>query len=189
LISTISRNREFEFYSATGVFSSARIDKGTQVLLKNATIPDSGKILDLGCGIGIIGIVMSLENPQVEPHFLDINTRAIDLTKKNVEKYHVPNASIFTGDCLVLLVENNIRYDAIYFNPPIRLGKKVYFEQIFKAIQYLTPKGFLQMVIKKKLGAQSAYSFLEANLDENLFEMKILGKNSGYWVFEVRKLC
>jgi 16S rRNA (guanine1207-N2)-methyltransferase len=188
LISTICRNREFEFYSAPGVFSSTRIDTGTLVLLKKAEIPISGRILDLGCGIGIIGIVLYVENSQIEPHFLDINSRATDLTRRNVEKYHIPNASIFTGDCLVLLEDNNIRYNAIYYNPPIRLGKKIYLEHILKATHYLTPNGFMQIVIKKKLGAPSAYSFLDTNLDKAFFEMKVLGKNSGYWIFEIRKL-
>ena len=51
-ISTILRNQIFEFYTAQGVFSANKIDTGTQVLIKRATIPKSGTVLDLGCGIG-----------------------------------------------------------------------------------------------------------------------------------------
>jgi hypothetical protein len=46
----------------------------------------------------------------------------------------------------------------------------------------------MQIVIKKKLGAESAYNTLYTDFDEEKFSMRILGKNSGYWVFEIRKL-
>ncbi len=188
VIRTISRNRNFEFLTAPGVFSANKVDTGTSILLKKASIPDSGKILDLGCGIGIVGIVLSVDHPNLKTHFIDINSRATELTSKNVKKYKLKNPSIFTGDYMKVLEENNYLYDAIYFNPPIRLGKKTYLSHIRKAAEFLTVGGVLQVVIKKKLGAESAYNLLYADFDEEKFGMIVLGKNSGYWVFEIKKL-
>ena len=186
IIRTIACNRNFEFYTSPGVFSANKIDTGTSVLLKNVEIPQKGKVLDLGCGIGVVGIVLNVERPNLEVHFIDINSRATELAKKNIKRYKLRKTSIFTGDYMKILEDNSFRYDAIYFNPPIRLGKKIYLSHIHNALNFLNPNGFMQIVIKKKLGAESAYNSLYTNIDENKFEMKILGKNSGYWVFEIR---
>jgi 16S rRNA (guanine1207-N2)-methyltransferase len=186
-ISAIIRNQAFEFFSAEGVFSANKVDTGTLVLLKRLEIPKNGRILDLGCGIGIIGVVVGVNQPNLEVHFIDINARATQLARTNAKKYNLEYYSIFTGDCMDILEKNSLLYDAIYFNPPIRLGKKVYYNHILQAIQYLKPNGCIQIVIKKKLGAESAYSYLETNVEDSVFEMSILGKNSGYWVFEIRK--
>jgi len=188
IIRTISRNRPYEFLTAPGVFSANKVDTGTSVLLKKVSIPEQGKILDLGCGIGVVGIVISNEQHNLKTHFIDINSRATELTLKNIKKYKLRNTSVFTGDYMKVLEENKFLYDAIYFNPPIRLGKKTYLPHIRKAAEFLTTGGVMQIVIKKKLGAESAYNSLYADLDEEKYTMKILGKNSGYWVFEIRKL-
>lgn len=188
IIRTISRNRPFEFITSSGVFSAKKIDTGTFVLLKKASVPEKGNILDLGCGIGVVGIIFSVEQPNLKTHFIDINSRATELTSRNVKKYKLRKTTIFTGDYMKILEENNFLYDAIYFNPPIRLGKKIYLYHIRKAAEFLTVGGYMQIVIKKNLGAESAYNSLYTDLDEGKFSMKILGKNSGYWVFEIRKL-
>ncbi|MBN2154796.1 MAG: methyltransferase [Candidatus Lokiarchaeota archaeon] len=186
-IKGICRNREFEFYSAAGVFSANKIDTGTSVLLKNLNIPDEGVILDMGCGIGVVGVVLGVLYPNLEIHFLDINARATLLAKKNAQFYDLKAYSTFTGDIMQILKENHRFYDGIYFNPPIRLGKKVYLNQILNAISFLKVKGVMDIVIKKKLGAESVYNYLENNL-ESQFQIVLLGKNSGYWVFEIQRI-
>ena len=185
-ITAISHNQAFEFCSAPGVFSANKVDTGTLVLLKRLEIPKTGKILDLGCGIGVVGVVVGVLQSNLELHFIDINSRATELAKVNVKNYKLKKYSIFTGDYMEILEKNSHQYDAIYFNPPIRLGKKVYYRHILHAIQYLSSNGYMQIVIKKKLGAESAYSYLQDSIEDS-FEMNILGKNSGYWVFEIRK--
>ena len=187
IISAILCNQIFELYSAPGVFSSRKVDTGTSVLLKNAHIPNHGKILDLGCGIGVIGVVIGVLHPNLEIHFMDINSRGTELTKLNSEKYNLKSYTIYTGDYLKILEKNGFYYDTIYFNPPIRLGKTIYLNQIVFATQYLKFGGIMQIVIKKKLGAESVYDHLRKNLDERLYSIKIIAKNSGYWVFALQK--
>ena len=74
----------FEFYTASGVFSKEKIDKGTLVLAECMIIKKNTKVLDIGCGIGILGIVAAkLFNANVV--MSDINERAVMLAKKNDE--------------------------------------------------------------------------------------------------------
>ena len=134
-----------------------------------------------------MGIVLGVIHPELKVHFIDINSRATDLAKKNVQKYKLRSSSIFTGDYITILEKNTSLYDSIYFNPPIRLGKKVYLQHIIHALKFLKSTGYMDVVIKKKLGAESAYNYIENILDDSDFHMTILGKNSGYWVFEIQK--
>jgi hypothetical protein len=56
------------------------------------------------------------------------------------------------------------------------------------AIRFLYPNGFMDFVIKKKLGAESVYKWLNHEIDHSKFGLTILGKNSGYWVLEIQKM-
>ena len=58
-------NSVFKFITSSGVFSPKKVDLGTRVLLKNAKIPKKGIIADLGCGYGIIGIIISKFHPNL----------------------------------------------------------------------------------------------------------------------------
>ncbi|MCP4762283.1 MAG: methyltransferase [archaeon] len=84
-IHAILRNREFNFFTAKGVFSPKNVDLGTKILCKKMEIPENDKgglILDMGCGYGVVGIVASTINPNLTIHFIDINTRSAELSKK-----------------------------------------------------------------------------------------------------------
>src|SRR3989338_4620454 len=79
---------DFEFYTASGVFSKDNVDKGTLVLAENMRIGNGSKVLDAGCGIGILGIVAAkLHNADIA--MTDINKRAVMLAKKNIELNNV----------------------------------------------------------------------------------------------------
>ena len=140
----------------------------------------------MGCGIGVVGIVLGVLHPNLEIHFIDVNTRATHLAKLNAKKHKIKKYRVFTGDYLRILQEKGHNYDGIYYNPPIRLGKKVYLDHIMTALSHLSPSGVMNIVIKKKLGAESAYNTLEQNLEDSNRLIHILGKNSGYWVFEIQ---
>ncbi len=185
-IRSIIKNREFQFITASGVFSANKVDTGTSVLLKRATIPPKERILDMGCGIGVVGVVLGVIQPKLEIHFVDINSRATYLAELNAKKHKLKRFTVFTGDYSQILPENNILYDGIYYNPPIRIGKKIYLNHILQTLSYLSPNGVMDIVIKKKLGAESVYNALRQNLEDSNRTIQILGKNSGYWVFEIQ---
>ena len=190
-ISAILRNRMFEFYTAPGVFSSKKVDLGTSVLIKQSKIPDEGIILDMGCGYGPVGIVFGVLNPIIQVHFMDINQRSLDLAKKNAQLNKITNYRTFTGDCKQILKKNQIKYQAIYYNPPIKMGQENYLNDIITASEYLEDNGMFYIVIKKSLGAQGAFDKLarefEKDTEKPTYEMDIIAKNSGYWIITIKK--
>ncbi len=173
------RGHELQLTTDSGVFSRGELDAGTRILL--AALPEAlpGSILDLGCGWGPVGISVGLENPDSDITFSDINLRALELAKKNAEKYGICGAFIhsdgFAG------IEGS--FDAIITNPPIRAGKQTIYQMFADSAERLTPGGALYLVIRKQQGAPSAQKYLAT-----LFpKVEILDKSGGYWVFRCVK--
>ena len=184
-------NRKFEFITASGVFSPRKVDLGTIVLLKNAKFPESGIVADLGCGYGIIGIIISKIYPSLAVHFYDINKRAINLAKENIAIQNLRNYSVFEGDFVRNLHVNGIKYDALYINPPIKIGQDKFIPQITSAIEFLKKNSTIYIVIKRSLGAQGVLSkinrFFEIKNRTESVEINVK-KSSGYWVIAVKKM-
>ena len=184
-ISESLRRHLYIFKTITGVFSFSKIDLGTKVLIEHMMISkDSSTFLDLGCGYGPIGIVLGYESPNSLVYLVDINKRAIWCAKENI-KINLPNdkknVQAIHGNYFEPLKNKNIKFDAIYMNPPLRQGRKE-FLKIFEIIQnYLQPQGSFQFVIKKKMGAPFILNYISQKYSNNNIE--IICKRSGYWVF------
>ncbi len=171
----------FTFYSDNGVFSKKSIDYGSKLLLETYLSSDneSRKVLDVGCGYGFIGIVISvINNSYVD--MIDINKRAIHLTKRNIKKY-----DSFQGDAFISDAYENItsKYDVIITNPPIRVGKDKVLEILEGAFDYLNDNGYLYYVIRKDQGALSIKKILE-----NKRTVELINKDKGYFVYRIKKL-
>ena len=171
--------QSFHFYTDAGVFSKKMVDYGSQVLLNALDLERGKNLLDVGCGYGPLGI--SLAKVQgVESTMIDINSRAIDLAKKNAERNGVV-AHIFQSNIYENVSE---KFDYIISNPPIRAGKKVVHEIIEGAFDHLNQGGSLTIVIQKKQGAPSAKVKME-----NVFgNAEIIRKDKGYYILRSEKL-
>ena len=167
------------FYTDAGVFSKKMVDYGSQVLLNALDLERGKNLLDVGCGYGPLGI--SLAKVQgVQSTMIDINSRAIDLAKKNAERNGVV-AHIFQSNIYENVSE---KFDYIISNPPIRAGKKVVHEIIEGAFDHLNQGGSLTIVIQKKQGAPSAKVKME-----NVFgNAEIIRKDKGYYILRSEKL-
>ena len=173
-------NEEFVFTSDRGVFSKDGVDYGSYLLLKCVyQKPLGSKILDLGCGYGVIGIILSRYNPLCDIDLVDVNSRAIELAILNGKKNKV-KINVFQTDDIRSL--NNI-YSTITLNPPIRAGKVVMFSLYERAHECLEKGGKLYIVIQKKHGANSSYEKLKDLFDE----VTILDKINGHWLIEAVK--
>ncbi|MCL2464864.1 MAG: methyltransferase, partial [Micrococcales bacterium] len=76
--------RILEVQTAGGVFSPGRVDLGTRVLLREVPSPPAaGDLLDLGCGWGPLALTMALRAPAAHIWAVDVNERALDLTRAN----------------------------------------------------------------------------------------------------------
>lgn len=167
----------YNFISDDGVFSKKNVDYGTLVLLETAVKEDiQGKVLDFGCGYGVIGIV--LQNKFSTSYIIssDINPRAVELANLNYQKNGLENKAIVSND-----FENiNDTFDWIFLNPPIRTGKANIYHMFDEAYNHLEENGKFMIVIQKKQGAESAIKKLET-----LFStVKIVEKDRGYWVIQ-----
>ena len=173
------RGKKFTFNSDNGVFSKNGVDFGSRLLLDFIPLEEvGGKILDLGCGYGVIGIVLNkLTGANVD--MVDVNLRALHLTEMNVAANKCQNINVFESN----VYENiNTKYTSIVTNPPIRAGKKVIYDMLFNAKEYLTDDGNLYFVIRKQQGAKSMMSDLEKE-----YNLEIIEKKKGYFIIKCSK--
>ena len=165
---------DLTFTTDAGVFSRDGLDRGTEVML-NALPELSGRILDLGCGWGAVGVSLGKKYPALEILMTDINQRAVDLSNRNLAANGVTNAHAVQGDAF-----ENVEglFDAVITNPPIRAGKAVIYAMFDEARKYLVPGGSLYIVIRKQQGAPSALKYLSTIYDS----AETIDRGSGFHV-------
>ncbi|AZR74703.1 16S rRNA methyltransferase [Anoxybacter fermentans] len=171
------RGRKYIFLTDAGVFSRKRIDRGTELLIKAMQIKLSDKVLDMGCGYGPIGIVaadLALEGQVV---MVDINQRAVELAKENLERNCITNARVILSDGFSNVEDKD--FDVILMNPPFRAGKKVVYPLIEKSREHLKPGGLLYTVCRTRQGAKS----LAKKIEKVFGEVDEVDKGSGYRVY------
>lgn len=173
------KNVSFKLISGSGVFSKKRLDKGTKILLKHLVIEDDWKVLDLGCGIGVIGIYVKKLFPNVNLTLTDVNQRAVYLTKKNLEKHDL-KARAFVSDGFRRI---NDAFDAILLNPPQVAGKEVCFRLIKESFEHLNKDGLLELVARHNKGGKT----LSKKMEEIFGNMEEAGIGSGYRVYISQK--
>jgi 16S rRNA (guanine1207-N2)-methyltransferase len=149
--------RTLEVETASGVFSSAHVDHATAVLLDEVPAPpSSGDLLDLGCGWGPIALTMALLAPGTRVWAVDVNERALDLVRRNAARLELPAVTAVTPDD----VPDDVRFAAIWSNPPIRVGKEALHELLLRWLPRLAPGGEAHLVVGKNLGADSLQRWL-----------------------------
>ena len=153
--------REYHFTSASGVFSSTRLDPGTSVLFRLTDPPQDrpARFLDLGCGFGPIAVALATQCPQASIDAVDVNERALRLTADNARAMGVEaQVKTFLPDD----VPAQTLYDEIWSNPPVRIGKQALHDLLSRWLSRLTPHGRATLVIGKNLGADSLHTWLES---------------------------
>ena len=170
-------NETFKFKSDLGIFSKDKIDEGIKVLVETYIKygKDNVKGLDMGCGVGFIGIMLSkLKNITFD--MVDVNNRAIHLTNMNIKSNKV-TANVFVSD---MYDKINDKYDLIITNPPIRAGKGVYLTILNSSFNYLTENGELWFVMRNNHGVKTVVSDLNKE-----HHAEILKRDKGYYVVRV----
>lgn len=164
---------KFKFITDNGVFSKKGLDFGTRTLLSSLNIDNiKGDVLDLGCGYGPIGIyIKKTTNSNVT--MIDINKRSVELSKKNASLNNV-DVNVIESDKYENITG---KFDYIISNPPIRVGKKILYELLFEAKNYLKEKGQLWIVVNKDQGAKSLVEDLKTE-----YQVEVINKNKGFYV-------
>lgn len=170
-------NQDFVFKTDNGVFSKGELDYGTYFLLTTVLkLNIKGKVLDLGCGYGAIGVIVSkLKNTKVT--MVDVNKRAVHLSKMNVSDNKC--------DCLVINSDGYLnvsdKFDYIITNPPIRIGKTKLYDLIINGKNYLTENGVIYLVIRKEQGAKSFIKDMS-----EYYNVNVLEKSKGFYIISLK---
>jgi 16S rRNA (guanine1207-N2)-methyltransferase len=166
--------------SGSGVFAKGRLDLGTGVLFRETEPPSGGRILDLGCGYGMIGLAIATAAQDAVVTGIDVNQRAVLLANDNAAQLGV--ADRFTA-CTPDGVAGDATYDEIWSNPPIRIGKDALHDLLLTWFARLVPGGRAVLVVGKNLGADSLQTWLAAQG----YPTSRLASAKGFRVLEARR--
>lgn len=171
---------ELRLVSGSGVFSRGHLDHATAVLFRELAPPVGGRILDLGCGYGVIGLAIAVASPEALVTGIDVNERALLLAGENA-------AALGVGDRFVATApegaDPDATYDEIWSNPPIRIGKQALHDLLLTWLPRLAPDGRAVLVVGKNLGADS----LQRWLGEQGWPTRRLASAKGFRVLESRR--
>jgi len=184
-VDVVLAGREVEVVTADGVFSSSRLDLGTRVLLREVPAPPAaGDLLDLGCGWGPLGLSMALASPRATVWGVDVNERALELTTENARRLRLAGVRAVLPDG----VPEDVRFTAIWSNPPIRVGKNELHALLLRWLPRLAPGGEAHLVVQRNLGADSLHAWLTETLPQSMGDgvsVTRAGSAKGYRVLRV----
>lgn len=157
--------RRLELTSAAGVFSHGALDEGTALLIDRGARPADGAtaIGDLGCGWGALTVALALRAPAATVWALDTNPRAVALCEANAAGCGLTNVSArqVVADPPLGDLAPEVTFDAVWSNPPVRIGKQALHELLTATLQRVRPGGTLHLVVHRHLGSDSLQRWLE----------------------------
>lgn len=157
------RGREVSVETAGGVFFPKGLDKGTAILLDEVPDPTGAELLDLGCGWGPVAIAMAQAGqPGARVTAVDVNDRSLGLTRDNAAALGLTGVEALRPQD----VPDDRRFDTIWSNPPIRIGKQALHELLLLWLPRLASGGTAWLVVQKNLGADTLQSWLATALPE-----------------------
>ena len=174
------KDYHLDLVSLPGIFSYDRLDMGTQVLLESIELQRGARILDLGCGFGLIGIFTGLAGA-LSVDLVDSNLLSVAAAQENVQRCLLINATVLASDALASV--HDCCYDIILSNPPFHSGQVVDYQMaeafIQQSFQSLVPGG--QFII-----VANQFIRYEIFMKPFFTAVKLLRHSAGYqvWVGE-----
>ncbi|MDP2749617.1 MAG: methyltransferase [Nanoarchaeota archaeon] len=179
------------FNSSSGVFSKEHVDKGTQILIENSIIKDGWIVLDLGAGIGVVGIAVA-KKYDCQVCMIEINKRAYDLSRENIRLNKLSEKILALQGNLYEPIEKKgveksfgkgfekgVEFDTILLNPPQSAGKDICIKMIEGAINHLKKGGILQIVARHNKGGET----LSKHMEQVFGNVSEIAKKSGFRVY------
>lgn len=170
-----------DLVSDTGVFASGAVDPGTKYLLLDGPRPGAAvrHLLDLGCGYGPIALTLAARAPQATVWAVDVNERARELCARNAEAHGFGNVTVVAPDG----VPDDVVFDGIWSNPPIRIGKRALHDLLTRWLARLADDAHAALVVQKHLGSDS----LARWLGEHGWVVRRVGSRRGYRILDVAR--
>jgi 16S rRNA (guanine1207-N2)-methyltransferase len=176
--------RELIVETAPGVFCPDRVDIGTAVLLREAPEPPAqGNLLDLGCGWGPIALTLGLRSPAASIWAVDVNQRALGLARDNAKTLGIHDFHAATPE----EVPAELRFSAIWSNPPIRVGKEILHDMLVTWLPRLEAGGTAYLVVQKNLGADSLERWLADRFEPGELEVDRFATTRGFRLLSVHR--
>lgn len=166
-----------KMHTESSLFSPNYIDKGTITMLSKIDFQTGQKILDLGCGYGVIGIYAAHFSGAENVTMVAINPIAIELAKKNAIYNNLGSINIFQSDGLHNMIEQD--FDLILSNPPYHADFKVPKNFIEGGFHHLKYGGSMVMVTKR-------YKWYKNKLQSVFGGVQVIEEN-GYYIFISQK--
>lgn len=177
--------REVAMQTAPGVFCPDRLDAGTSVLLDHAPPPPaSGTFLDIGCGWGAITTTLALLRPNAHVWGVDVNNRALALCADNAATQGCSNVRAVRPS----QVPDEVGFDLIWSNPPIRVGKAALHDLMLTWLPRLVVGGQAHLVVQRNLGSDSLQTWLAGHLGPDYTVSRVTSVK-GYRILGVHRLA
>jgi 16S rRNA G1207 methylase RsmC len=176
----LKNGRIYKFKTPSGVFSFGKVDKATKILVEHAIVHGK-KVLDLGCGYGVVGIVVKGEYPDSEVYMSDVNERAVEFARINAKDNNV-DVTIKCGSFYDPWQEE--KFDVILLNPPMAAGKAIVLRMIYESIKHLNEKGSLQVVAYHNKGG----SYIKKAMQETFGNVEDICKEGGIRIYKSVRL-
>jgi 16S rRNA (guanine1207-N2)-methyltransferase len=178
LVHVLLPGLHLELETDAGVFSAGRLDPGTRLLLDTAPAPPpAGDLVDVGCGYGPLALVLAARSPAARVWAVDVNQRALGLCARNAARAGLANVRTAAPTEPGLPA----RVDAIWSNPPLRIGKQALHTLLAGWLGRLTPDGSAHLVVQRHLGSDSLHRWLEAEG----WPVERVASRAGYRVLKV----
>ena len=173
--------KDLSLETAGSTFSPDHLDTGTRILLGHHELaPNSGNLLDIGCGWGPIAICLALANPEATVWAIDVNERSLQLTAQNAKSLGLENIRVCRPD----EVPADVVFDGIWSNPPIRVGKDVLHEIMQTWLPRLVHGAEAYLVVAKQLGADSFTKWLSETFATG-YDVARIDNDKGFRVIRV----
>jgi len=176
LVSTQLRGESFKFLTASSVFSKKQVDPGTRLLIEVMRLPQTGIVLDVGCGYGAVGIAVAASNMRLQVIMTDVNMRAVQLARRNIKINKVSNAEVRYGYFYQPVKET--MFNCVLTNPPVSAGMETVKTIMTQAPKVMASGATFQMVIRSKIGSKT----LPSILNDIFGNCEVLARKSGYRV-------
>ncbi|MCJ8318943.1 MAG: methyltransferase [Colwellia sp.] len=169
-------NTKLTIASLPGVFSQNSLDVGTRVLLNNLPKKLSGKILDFGCGAGVISCFIGKKFPDSDLSLLDVNALALSSAEKTLALNGL-TGKVFPSNSLSNVTE---KYQHIVSNPPFHQGVKTNYQAtetfLVNIKKFIAQKGSITIVANSFLRYQEI-------MDRAISSSRILAKEQGFTIY------
>lgn len=172
--------RRLIFRTQAGVFSQDGPDEGSVLLLETVlqVVRPHQTLLDLGAGVGLIGLCLAPLLPRGEVWLVDSDIRAVRLVEENIALNHAENTHVVLSD--ITLDLPRMRFDLVVSNPPTHSGKEVLEAFVRESHEILRPGGRLYLVVNRLLSTRDVMAEAFGNVDQ-------VARSKGFVVFAARK--